>query len=330
MKSIWKKIETASAEEAAQLRDALLHQFWKSAFFALAAVSVVAFATIAWFVSNSQVHSGTAAVSANFEPLKLATKGVRQQAEIDNLNLPNPDGETLIHNGGTYYCTNDTTTTTIALRLADESYEVSPGAHGKVEFYVIPGSAGGTVTLQIGLGGYGADENDNGEVKPIDNAVLNALLSGHILLFDTYDDKNNTYSDWLFPNAGGGDGIFNNTITVDLSGKPTGVPVPVDFYWIWPLRYENLETLAGKTFCDEQAENDNLTTFGKNYRYSRVYLAEPGSNLSDTESDIVSTIEKNRSKAYDLADEYIGGNAQYLYLTIQTNTSENAEGGQSS
>lgn len=324
MKSIWKKIETASPEEAALLRDALLHQLWKSAFFALAAVSVIAFATIAWFVSNTQVHSGTAAVSSGFEPIKLATKGVRQDADQYLKELLENKGDevkTQKYNNETYYYTDGGS---IALRLDVKDYEVSPGARGKVTFYVIPTNASGSMTLHIGLGGYGEIEKEDKskEVVQINDSVLNALLSGHILLFNTFE--NDVYSDWLFQDAGDGyTGIFNNTITVDLSSADAGQPIEVDFYWIWPLRYENLEALLtaeefGKLQADSLKTHDMLN---EKYKYSRVFLVEQQGNLID---------DKNRSNAYDLADEYIGGNAQYLYLTIQTDTSENTEGGQSS
>ena len=53
------------------------------------------------------------------------------------------------------------------------------------------------------------------------------------------------------------------------------------------------------------------------YRYSRIFFTNQES-LTGTDE---------RSKAYDLADEYIGSNAQYLYLIIQTSSSDDAEGG---
>lgn len=314
MKFFRKKSKPAPAQSADALRIAFQHQLWKSVFFALAAVAVVSAASIAWFVSNNQVHSGTTPVSAGFEPLRLATKGQRQQADQYLTELMENKGtavDTLEYKGETYYCTNGDP---IALRLNAEKYEVSPGAHGKVTFYVIPSSAGGSVTLHIGLGGYGEIEQ---KVVAIDDPVLNALMSGHILLFDSYE--NDTYSGWLFQD---GTDIFSNTITVDLSGKPAGVPVQVDFYWIWPLRYENLEELLteeeyGYLQADSLKTHDKLN---ENYKYSRVFLTDKGVPADDDA----------RSKAYDTADEYIGGNAQYLYLTIQTASErvDTVEGGQ--
>lgn len=301
---------TAPSQTVRELTRVFRRQLLKTVAFSMAAVGVLAAASIAWFVANDRVHSGTSPISSGFELVKLATVGQRQQAEQQYLQLPEgtkytPDGDSTAY----YYTEGDT----IALRLSsEETLEVSPGAGGKVEFYIIPtrdGSA--TVPLYVGLGGYG--ENAQHNVVPINDPVLNALLSGHILLFGSYAEGR--YSDWLFRPSESG--ITHNTITVTLpADAKEGVPVPVAFYWIWPLRYENLEALAGASFCNEQTQN--MTTLGTGYRYSRVFLADPGNSLTDGNT---------RSKAYDTADEYIGGNAQYLYLTVQTSATADAGGG---
>lgn len=308
---------TPPTEDISQLRAEFWHQLWKTITLLFIAVVVIAAASVAWFVSNTRVNSATAPVSAGFEPIKLATKGVRQKAESDNLKLP--EGNQLKDENGNvieeykeYYYTDGEP---IALRLDADGHEVSPGAHGKVTFYVIPAKACGSLTLHIGLGGYG--ENEQKKVVAINNPVLNSLLSGHILLFDDYDAQTNTYSTCLF--QGSDDGIYSNTITVDLTNAEADEPFPVDFYWIWPLRYENLEALLtedefGKLNADTLNPHEVLN---QNYKYSRVFLT----NQSELSQPDV------RSKAYDLADEYIGGNAQYLYLTIQA-TTDNTQGGQ--
>ena len=303
-------------ENLSQLRLEFRHQLWKTILLFFIGTVVIAAASVAWFVSNSRVKSATAPVSAGFEAIKLATKGVRQEADR-YLTLPQDQNtKTMKYQDEIYYYTDGDP---IALRLDAKEYEISPGAHGKVTFYVIPAKAGGSLTLHIGLGGYGENEQKN--VVPINDPVLNALMSGHILLFDSFE--NDTYTDWLFQTekrnsniTAANNTIFSNTITVDLKDAAAGVPFEVTFFWIWPLRYENLEALVDPGFCTAQMQN--MERLGENYKYSRVFLAKQENNLLDV---------KNRSEAYDLADEYIGSNAQYLYLTIQT-TSDNMEGGQ--
>ena len=315
MKFIWKNNETVSEKNNELSYEECRKQLWKHMFLSVVAIVALAIACIAWFVANMQVNSSTSAVSAGFEPVKLATKGDRQDAD-NNLGLENPDGSTEVHNGETYYCTESGT---IALRLSANDYELSPGSKGKVEFYIIPTGGASEVTLQIGLGCYGEDKDDNNKVKPIVNRTLNDLISGHILLFDGYE--NGSYSNWLFTPDDSGHGIFNNAITINLSGKTVGVPVPVDFYWIWPLRYENIKNDFNATvsqFTEEQAIYGNMNNLTGYYRHSRVFLTNSGD---------VNTDDMVRSKAYDLADEYIGSNAQYLYLTIQTSASDGEKGG---
>lgn len=279
------------------------------------------FVAVAWFVANSNVHSGSSPISADYEPMKLAVKrnDFRQNAD-EYLQLN--DGDILTDvNGNDYYYTN---AGTIALRLDKSNYEVSPGAKGKVTFYVIPNGATSSVTLHIGLGAYGEDENH--AVNPINNEVINSLINGHILLFDDYSDVNG-YSNWLFETPNNSDSIFHNSITVDLSNTSAGDIVPVDFYWIWPTRYQNYVNDFKDSytkneivnFANDQADNlrelGNYQVLENQYRYSYVFLSKD--SLTST---------ANRSEGYDLADEYIGGNAQYLYLTIQTSVTDEAGG----
>lgn len=293
----------------------LLRTFWsqmsKTTVFLLAVVAVIVAGSIAWFISNNKVQSGTVPISSGFEAVRLATIGRRQTAEEQYLKLN--VGSQITYDGKDYYCTEGDT---IALRLS-EDYIVSPGASGSVTFYIIPNRDGAaTVNLYLGLTGYAMNKDKNG-VEPVDDSVLNALLSGHILLFSKYADSH--YSDWLFSPSGSG--ILDNVITVTLPAETKkDVPFPVTLYWIWPLRYENMaedlysegsKEYAAKfvPFIEQQAVTSNMTFInGTSYRYSRIFL---------TQEEKLET-KVARSKAYNLADEYIGTNADYLYLTIQT------------
>lgn len=282
----------------------------RSLFLCFVALFAIVTATVAWFVNNTSVNSGTDQVSAGFEPIKLAvsSRSLRQTAEQIILKLPegeqlkDVDGNVITDSNGDFYYYTDSET--IALRLAKNGYEVSPGAKGKIEFYVIPGGGSTNVTLQIELGAYGEDENKN--INPINNSILTTLMKGHFLFFDNYE--NGMYSGWLLKKNGNNG--YANEITIDLTGKEVGVPVKVDLYWIWPTRYENLvkdfDGSGTRIFADSQAES--MIVIPNGYRYSYIYL---------TNKESLENVA-NRSEAYDLADEYIGSNAQYLYLKIHT------------
>lgn len=280
----------------------------KTTFFLLATLTVLVYGSRAWFASNSRVYSGTASVSAQYEPVRIASKGVRQSSEQSLLKLPEGTAYQKPVDSDTYYYTENGE---IALRLSEE-YIVSPGASGSIDFYIIPTRDGAmTVTLYLGLVGYA--ESKTGDVERVQDDVLDALLSGHILLFDTYDGR--YYSDWL--GNLGTSGFLDNSITVTLPENTIeGEPYHVSLYWIWPLRYENMVEDLYKPgsreyterflrFIEEQTQNiTNVPGTNSDYSYSRIFLTKGPLD--------------SRTKAYNLADEYIGTKANYLYLTIQT------------
>lgn len=289
----------------------LRKQLIRTSVISLVVMFVVVIASIAWFVSNRNVSSDTSAIRSDYDSIIIASKGIRQQAEIDYLMLDG--GMEYIYEGETYYYSSDGE---IALHLSEEK-AASPGASGEVTIYVIPTHDGAAnIRLYLGLTGY-KDIGQNGDtlVQRVFDPTLDAFLSGHILFFENYQDRQ--YSNWLYNDSIGG--IINNTIDVSLpEDTQKGVPYPVTFYWIWPLRYENMVNdlyVKGNLeyqerfmpFVESQASlSSQINDTG--YYYSRVFLAKD-TELHDMDS---------RTKAYNMVDEYIGTNADYLYFTIET------------
>lgn len=308
---------------AAETHKETLKYFWKdflkTGVFILAVIIVIIIAGIAWFVANNRASGDASSISAQQEIVRIASKGVRQTAE-KNSNLNLSGGTEYRYGEEIYYYTEGGE---IAMHLS-EDYSVSPGASGFIEFYIIPTRDGATtVNLYLGLAGY-ADKLSTGgtskQAERVEDATLEALLSGHILLFKKYE--NGYYYEWLY--NGGTDGILNNKITIQLpEDSKEGVPYPYKLYWIWPKRYENMVNdlfVEGSTeftndfspFIEGQA-NTEYTQIGEtSYSYSRIFLANTWPLTSF----------ETRTKAYNLADEYIGTNADYLYLTIRTSTAE--------
>ena len=296
--------DISADKPAKNTRKKLIAELVKTSILDLSAFFAIVLGTAAWFASNTKVDSGGIMISHQYDTIRLATKGERQTAD-KLLNLPEDLPEqTLQFGGDTYYYTEDGT---IALRLSEDNIVVFPGASGTVTFYVIPTQDGEiSLTLYVALAGY---SQNNTSAERIVDSTLDALLSGHILLFRN-KDENGHYSGWLG---------MDSAITVSENATKD-TPVEVTFYWIWPLRYENM---LSDLYVDEtqaNAEgfmkflNDQATAMpsipNTTYRYSRIYLTN--------EADLTTTA--SRSKAYNLADEYIGTNAQYLYLAIQTST----------
>lgn len=299
---------TSAGRSTPEIQEKLWAELFKTAVFALVPLCVVVLVSVAWFVSNSKVDSGGIMVSYQYDAVKLATKGDRQQAEIGFLNLL--PGTAEVYNDETYYCTEQGE---IALRLSDPSVEVSPGKSGEISFYIIPNRDGAqSATLHLGLAGYEKtkDENGNDTGSKINDLVLNSLLSGHILLFENC--MNGQYSDWL-PGSVSTGGL-DYQITVSKSDAKKDEPWKVTIYWVWPLRYENLakdfkvnDKNLFSSFIETQVKNlDPIGSTG--YHYSQIFLTKDKNLASDD----------SRSDAYNQADEYIGTKADYLYVTVQT------------
>lgn len=291
----------------------------KTCFFILAAVSVIIFGTIAWFASNTQVQASGVSVSAQNKTIRLATKGERQLPDVQFSGVEESgwnlgDGTPF----GSYFYTESET---IALRLSNANTVVSPGARGVIEFYIIPTEDGDIQTnLYVRLGAYQEERKTNSNtnqiftgVKRIRSKSLEAVLNGHILLFREYSDG--YYSGWM------GSGS-SKEITVNIPGATKDEPVPVRFYWIWPLEYRNMkEKLIDPSNTEEydrfqawvEAQADirgkDAVADDSRYKYSQIFLWN---------KDATEFPEALRDDAYNLADEYIGGNTHYLYLTIQT------------
>ena len=297
-----------------EIKKKLRAEFFRTAVFALVSLFVIVLVSIAWFVSNSRVDSRGIMISHQFDTIKLATKGYRQVKEEKLLNLN--EGSVVEYNDETYYYTEQGE---IALHLSDSEVKVSPGMSGEISFYIIPNHTGSqTVTLHLGLAGYEETKDKNGNVtggNKINDLVLNSLLSGHILMFQSYE--RGQYDDWLPPGnvtAGGSD----YQIKVTNSKAKKGEPWEVKLYWVWPLRYKNMAedfTVNNKNLLFDfiEAQTQNLNQIGNtSYYYSQIFLTK---NLTKNEN---LNSDDSRSNAYNQADEYIGTKADYLYVTIQT------------
>ena len=278
------------------------------------------FVSTAWFASNSNVNSGTAPISAEFEPIKLAvsSKDIRTISETKVLRLDgqklsdghilkDQKGNTIVdENGNSFFYTNNGT---IALRLESDDVKVSPGKRGEITFYVVPEKDGAqSVNLYLVLAGYRERKDQSGKIvggSKIEDIVLNNLLSGHILLFQERD-KSGKLSNWI-------SGTVNDSgvVYIIYASNPNAMkdePWPITVYWEWPLRYENMVN-------DYNGQLNGLisSTYYEvigvpGYKYNQVFLTK--------ETDISGNDEK-KSDAYNQADEYIGKTADDLYVSIQ-------------
>lgn len=297
------KADTSASHSGKNTRRLLIAELIKTSVLVLSAFAAIVLGTIAWFSSNTKVASGGIEISHQYDTIRLATKGERQTAEINLLKLTSGDDTVYRYDNEDYYYTDGGE---IALRLSDPKVAVSPGMSGEISFYIIPSRDGPqTVTLHLGLAGYKETKAENGSTgSKINDPVLSSLISGHILLFE-----DNTYSKWLPGSVSTGGS--NYQITASKPDAKTGKPWQVKLYWVWPLRYENMkDDFNGllNAFIDKQTKLTQIRETG--YYYSQIFLSK-SQNLEHADTEA-------RSDAYNQADEYIGRNANYLYVTIQT------------
>ncbi|MDO4475276.1 MAG: hypothetical protein Q4B59_00635 [Lachnospiraceae bacterium] len=298
------------AERHARAAKDTWKQFGKTGIFVAAAFVALVLLAMAWFVSNNRVHALGGRISAGANSLRLASKGERQEPESEVLQLDT--GGELVFNNETYHVSDGGE---VALYL-DDQYEMKPGASGLIEFYIIPRTDGAAeVTLYVQTVACVTTKENGIETAAVNEAdeTLNALLSGHLLFFEK--QENGTYSEWIALN-GEGDHVMK--IQMDASAK-ADEPYLCQIYWVWPEHLAVLEEISGMdAFISEQAQAAAASAIEgtDGYLYSRLFIADsfPLSEKAD------------QSRAYDLADEYIGSNMDYVYFTVRSTPREGNNG----
>lgn len=324
----------------------------RSAVFMFAALIAIIVICIAWFVANTRVHLTTGTISAQNPALfELASVGSRTAAESGKLkdeadsNLLTDGNEeteyeeyrelnngtwTRVESKQTYY----TGTADLAWHLRSSNGAISPGAEGKLEFYIIPKVADlKSVEVTLSLEAY---QEESGRAVKSKNDTLQNLIQGHILLFQNLQGDTVGYSGWLQ------DGKLKitpsdiSTTTGSATSENTGdektfernVPYKVTVYWVWPKRFQNY-IYNQRDYLQEDlfgSESDSITQ-GDLLTYVRKQAAAKtggtlfyiqGENAITAPEAIGKTMERalldECSNYYNAADEYIGTNARYLYV----------------
>lgn len=370
-----KKLEELSTEELHSRIKEDKKKAGRSVVMMFAAVIAIIVIGIAWFVANTKVKLNTGTISsADPNSVLLASVGSRQTAESGYLK--NDDGSNVLTAGeekkyekyidavtGTVTETPNTTyqvgSANLAWYLSGSNVAVSPGARGRLEFYIIPNEDNlKSVTVKLETSAYQYSNRDSepksGNAKKVDNEGIQNLVKGHILLFRSLDNTNG-YSGWLGENGSFTIEAKNIPAVSDASGDAEeaetqangsgeavfqkGVPYKVTLYWVWPKYFRNYvynnRNIYGDLFAsDESADYKDLLNFVKaqtELSGSKLFKAADstgdGTGSSDKWDVGADAISNNMAQsAYDLctkyynqADEYIGTNADFLYIeaTVQ-------------
>lgn len=249
----------------------------------------------------------------------------------------------------TYY----TGTANLAWYLADGDETLAPGASGTLEFYIIPQVENLTsVTVQMTTEAY--VYADRTAASNFANATgstdkkLQDLVSGHILLFHSSANADG-YGKWLGIDgkftvnapkisdavAGSEEGADGN----DAATFQKGVPYKVTLDWVWPKYFRNYvynQRANGDLYLNAESEDyKKVLEFVKAQTklttgYSKVFCekssgddAEGGKGWTITGESISNSMSQADydlcTEYYNNADEYIGMNAEFLYVeaTVQ-------------
>lgn len=279
------------------------------AFSALVAIIVLC---IAWFVSNNKVSLTSGTISADIQvPFELASVGSRQSPEEEYLKLT----EGVKKNYDIYYDTNlgeeVSTQQTYYVGTSGLAWHLNgqrsffPGVNGKLELYLIPKTSGlKTATIELKL------EARDKDGKEISDDSLKNLIDGHILLFADRDEDN-CYQGWL----------DNKTLTVKLKNDQTfqqDHPYKVTIRWVWPQYLRNYiytETIEGDLFTSIANESyTNLLKF-VNENHDKLFCNYGTNTIDHIDQNISGATLDIYSGYYNQADEYIGSNAKYIYVS---------------
>ena len=305
----------------------LRRQAARSVLLALSAAVALLTVSAAWFAANSRVQSGGAAVGVRQEErLKLAGEGQRLSPELTYLK---ENGRNLLTGGQEFTvssyvdaATGQTVTADLTLhdgtawRLVPESgaQALQPGAQGRLELYIIPQQAGmTTLTLQLRAAPYRLETDDQGQSvarEITEDTTLLRLLEGHLLFFRSRNDREGC-SGRIAPEQ-------PLTLTLPEGGafqKDTAYKVTV--YWVWPHQLRNylLTDMALGDLCAAGDTHQELVGFvnGETAPDTSRLFYNPGQAALPPEGAVEDNIAGWRV-FYDRADQYIGSQAQFLYV----------------
>lgn len=312
---------------------------------AVLAFVVWLFATIAWFTSNKDVGGSGMGVKVGADAYQIVPVDGNDSIFQEYYNyMENSSIDALVwkmtaeNNMDNYDSDNDT--------------GISPGAYGKISFYVKPRDESIDLDLSFSIDGYkyteqSADAEEGGaeittseaetttqeKVKtmtPVSDE-LKGYLAGHIFLFlnreDTYDKPEGVEGRKIVSS------IYSNPILSqsDLSKvirsrnfTRENQDTAVDIYWVWP---KTLSTLVDAT----ENANVTITPFSESIHrkaiedniiaYPNYYFYQYSDIETTLTADILSDEYDKYGDLYDRVDNEIGLNVSYITLKMTSSVS---------
>lgn len=280
------------ADEHAQA----LKDFWKrfmvSGLFVVAAL-VIILACLAWFLNNSQVKATGVGVDAAGARFAVSSEGTQQGVY---------DREAGEGEAGLVVTDSMNVSATSNLVNLSSGDILGPGSYGQLTFTVTR-YADDLEDVQIDISREFKGKQGAG-VSP----VVRSLASGHLLFFESCDDKGYY-----------GSPILDDKLAIDFSGNTTN-SVTKTLYWVWPEYIQNFVYTGNANYYKNLFAADN-----DGYEAMQVYINEHQSSFysmasDQTVPDLSSTMSSAElsacATAYNKADDQIGNAVEYYQMRL--------------
>ena len=336
--------------------------------FVIAAIAVIIALCIAWFVSNTRVRGTGATVSADMKNVELKTYGsagihddllkkIMDQENSTESSWYQKPKDAFLETSPDKYSVNwllsdQSKVGNYSTAQSDwESYwtdsnnkredqAIEPGSSGRLQFYVVPKTAGNiTLNMQLSLIPYKYQDNNINEVDDI----TKTFTSGHILFFLEKSESSNAGNEsatnliWLK------DGSF----ILDIPTAQKDKEYSYTLYWCWPQNFaeftlaEENEFLNGRkpilsTYANGEAMRNAIAYADTQYsmvkcpqRYFYSNLTQLPLPEGQTELLKIQNMQTNFSNEetkdafvalssyYNQADQYIGSHANCLRVKLE-------------
>lgn len=283
----------AVADEHAQT----LKDFWKrfmvSGLFVVAAL-VIILACLAWFLNNSQVNATGAGVN---------TAGARFAISSDGAQKGVYDSEAGQGQGGLNVADSMNVSATSNLVNLSAGEVLGPGSYGQLTFTVTR-YADDLEGVQIDIsrefkGKQGADVS----------TAVQSLASGHLLFFESCDDKGYY-----------GSRILDDKLTIEFPSGNTTNSVTKTLYWVWPEYIQNFVYIGNANYYKNlfAADNDSYKAMQDyiNANKTSFYSISSGQTVPNLSSTMSSVDLSACAVAYNEADDEIGNAVEYYQVRL--------------
>lgn len=281
----------AVADEHAQT----LKDFWKrfmvSGLFVVAAL-VIILACLAWLLNNSQVNATGVGVDTAGARFAISSDGTQQgiydwEAGKAGLDVTDSMNVSAISN-------------LVNLSAGDV---LGPGSYGQLTFTVTR-YADDLEGVQIDIsrefkGKQGADVS----------TAVQSLASGHLLFFESCDDKGYY-----------GSRILDDKLTIEFPSGNTTNSVTKTLYWVWPEYIQNFVYIGNANYYKNLfvADNDSYKAMQDyiNANKTSFYSISSGQTVPDLSSTMSSADLSACAVAYNKADDDIGNAVEYYQVRL--------------